>query len=99
MLIALVALVGLLSVPGTMLSAACQQPAVAAMPMMGHMHHRQQPARASHDEQLCPACLAVLPSLPLAERVVLPPMVPVTGSLRSFAAFDPGLDPPPPRLA
>src|SRR3954452_2485889 len=97
MLIALLAVIGLLTVPGTTAGAACPQSAPAAMPMMHHMQHGQ-PAPMNHEQQACPACLAVMPSLPPVAPFILSPLPLISGSFQSLAGIDPGLDPPPPRL-
>ena len=95
-LIGLLALLGLLvAIQPTSARATCAMDAVATMPMMHH--HGSTPAPISRDIQNCPACLAVLPSLPVVERHVLPPVAHFAGLPHTLRGIDPSLDPPPPR--
>jgi len=53
----------------------------------------------SRDVQNCPVCLGVLPSLPVVDPHVLPPVALVAGQAHALFGIDPALDPPPPRGA
>jgi hypothetical protein len=100
-LVTLLALIGLLVAvqPASARAGACplDSAATAAMPMMHH--HSGSPSPMNRDVQNCPACLCVLPSLPVIERHVLPPVALVAGQALELSGIDPALDPPPPRGA
>jgi len=96
--IALLAMLGLLvAIQPTIARAACPMDPPATMPMMHH--HSNAPVPMSRDVQNCPVCLGVLPSLPVIEPRVLPPVTLVAGRAHALFVIDPALDPPPPRGA
>ena len=95
MLLALLAVIGIFSLlPMAGASAACPTDTMASMPTM---HHHGQSAPMGRDA--CPACIAVLPSLPTIETNALPPVAVSDSQGRQLFGIDPGLDPPPPRAA
>jgi hypothetical protein len=94
-LLALLALIGLLAVPGTPLSATCPQQ--ATMPM--HMMHHGQTTPSPHDPMTCAVCIAVLPSLAPVEPHATLQMVQPASLSKPLPGIDPSLDPPPPRAA
>jgi len=97
--IALLATLGLLLAvqPIGAQAAACSMDEAAAMPM--HRHSNAPAPMSSSGVQYCPACLAVLPSLPIIEPHVLPPVALVAAQPHRLLGIDPALDPPPPRGA
>lgn len=96
LLLALLAVIGVLSVmPMAKASPACPlEAATASMPMM---HHHGSSAPATDNS--CPACLAVLASLPKDEGRALAPAALSASLAEQLSGIDPGLDPPPPRPA
>jgi len=100
-LVTLLALIGLVIAvqPASARAAVCLMDSMptATMPMMHH--HSGTPSPMSRDIQNCPACLCVLPSLPVIERHVLPPVALVAAQPLALLGIDPALDPPPPRRA
>lgn len=95
LLLALLAVIGLSVMPMAKASPACPlEAATASMPMM---HHHGPSAPATDNS--CPACLAVLASLPMDEGHVLRPAALSGGLAVQLSGIDPGLDPPPPRPA
>ena len=106
-LLALLAVLGLLSALGwTAGAAACPadpHPVMHAdMPMAMNHQHQHGSGQAAPDEHAmaaCPACLAVMPSRATADPIAPAGLAPLTLAPASFASFDPGLDPPPPRAS
>jgi hypothetical protein len=97
-LISLLALLGLLvAIQPTSARATCAMDEVVAMPTMHH--HNSPSAPMGRDAQNCPACLGVLPSLPVVEPRVLPPVAQFASQPHTLLGIDPALDPPPPRSA
>jgi len=92
LVLALLAVIGLLSfVPLTSASATCPlQPSM-------HMMHHGHPSPAPMKNADCAACMAVLPSLAVAESQTPLPSVSFQAQLISLFGIDPALDPPPPR--
>ena len=100
MLIALLAVIGLLCMPFASAEAdACPADTTQAMAM----HHQHggtgQPAPADHALAACPACLAVLASPADAGPHRLLPFAPFAETFQPLSGIDPALDPPPPRAA
>ena len=93
LVLAILAATGMLSVfPTVAVADACPMEVSAAHSMP--MHHQGQPAAPmNHDQQVCAACVAVLPPPPSIGSHVLPPMV-----LFRLSGIDLALDPPPPRI-
>jgi hypothetical protein len=97
-LIALLALLGLMVATQPISArATCTMDAIAAMPTMNH--HSRTPVPMNHEAQTCPVCFGVLPSLPVIEPHVLPPVALFAGLPHTLSGIDPALDPPPPRAA
>ncbi|MFL6721814.1 MAG: hypothetical protein ACJ8FT_08450, partial [Sphingomonas sp.] len=96
-IIAILAAIAMLSLFPTVEAAeACPMEVMTSQSMW--MPHRAQPAAPiSHDQQVCAACLAVMPPPPLIESHVLPPVALFTGKLQPLSGVGPALDPPPPR--
>ena len=94
-LISLLALLGLLvAIQPTSARVTCAMEAVATM-----HHHNSAPAPAPPSQQYCPVCLGVLPTLPVVEPHVLPPVAQFASQPHTLLGIDPALDPPPPRGA
>lgn len=93
MLLAMLAVIGIFSLlPMAGASAACPSDTTVSMPTM---HHHGQAAPMGREA--CPACIAVLPSLPTIEGHPVPPADLSGGQGHQLVGTNPGLDPPPPR--
>src|SRR5690348_12644129 len=93
---ALLTVLGLLvAIQPTSVRAGCPLDSAMATSMMHH--HSNAPAPTGRAAQNCPVCLGVLPSLPMVEDHVLPPVSVVAVEPRTLLGIDPVLDPPPPR--
>jgi hypothetical protein len=95
-LLAFLAVLGLASLTAVGVSYACPE-AGAHMSMM-HRHQKQPPPASANDTSFCPACTAVLPSLPLIRSHVLPPVALFSNGTDVLSGIHVGLDPPPPRI-
>ena len=98
LVLAILGAMGMLSVsPAFAFADSCPMEVSAAHSMPMH-RHGQPAAPMNHDQQVCAACVAVLPPPPSIGSHVLPPVVLFTGKLQPLSGIDLALDPPPRRI-
>jgi hypothetical protein len=82
---------------------ACPLNTVVTQPSIhahGCRHAPAKPIPVNHDGPMCTAvCIGVLPAPMQFAAARFVPVAPLLARLSSLSGIDPGLDPPPPRLA
>ncbi len=96
--LAVVGLITALGMAGPSMACPIDPQSAAAMPHQANGCGHGAPL-TSHEAQLCPACVAVLPSPALVEPRAVLPFAASASRIRPLSGADPALDPPPPRAA